>query len=211
MKMKKVLAMLLAVLMIVTATVAGTVAWLTTSTQEVENTFTTSDINITLDETGTTESGGKEVKEFQMIPGDTLYKDPTVTVKAGSEDCWLFVEVTEACTVADKEFDDYLTYAIAGGWTQGDGTSIPANVWYREVTNVTADAPFSVLENDQVSVRPSVTKEMMNAFDTDKSGALDENEKKALPTLTFKAYAVQQSSFETAAKAWAEAVKLDTP
>ena len=40
MKMKKVLAMLLAVLMIVTATVAGTVAWLQDTTTEVKNTFT---------------------------------------------------------------------------------------------------------------------------------------------------------------------------
>ena len=195
MKMKKVLAMLLAVLMIVTATVAGTVAWLQVETTDVVNTFTTSDINITLAET----TGN----EYKMVPGNTISKNPKVTVKAGSEDCWLFVEVTEACTFDGKEFDEYLTYAIAGGWTQGDGTSIPANVWYREVTNVTADVPFSVLENDQVSVKTSVTKEMMNVFDTDKDGALNENEKKALPTLTFKAYAVQKANVADVDDAWA--------
>ena len=191
MKMKKVLAMLLAVLMIVTATVAGTVAWLQVETTDVVNTFTTSDINITLAET----TGN----EYKMVPGNTISKDPKVTVKAGSENCWLFVEVTEACTVADEEFDDYLTYAIAGGWTQGDGTSIPANVWYREVTDVTADAPFSVLENDQVSVKTSVTKGMMEAA------------KGKEPTLTFKAYAVQKANVATEADAWNIAKGLATP
>ena len=48
MKMKKVLAMLLAVLMIVTATVAGTVAWLQDTTTEVKNTFTEGKVDITL-------------------------------------------------------------------------------------------------------------------------------------------------------------------
>lgn len=226
MKMKKVLAMLLAVLMIVTATVAGTVAWLTTSTQEVENTFTTSDINITLSETDADGDGDKNDNDYQMVPGATIEKDPKVTVAEGSEACWLFVKVTE-----ENNVDTYLAYAIAEGWTPVEGET---GVYYRQVAADAAEREFAVLGegeytdpmgttdnasddvtitwgDNQLAVKPSVTKAMMNDFDTDNSGTLSEDEMASLPALTFKAYAVQQSSFDTAAKAWAEAVKLDTP
>ena len=50
---------------------------------------------------------------------------------------------------------------------------------------------YSVLANDQVLVSEDVTKEQMNAFDTNKDGSLSDDEKKALPNLSFSAYAVQ--------------------
>ena len=50
MNMKKILAMMLAVLLIVTATVAGTVAWLMDSTDPVANTFTVGKVDINLEE-----------------------------------------------------------------------------------------------------------------------------------------------------------------
>nr|MDY5756504.1 hypothetical protein [Eubacteriales bacterium] len=87
---KKGLALVLALTLLVVGVVAGTLAWLTAKSDVVTNTFTTSDINITLEET----EGGTN-KEFKMIPGWTIEKDPKVTVVAGSEDCYLFVKVEE--------------------------------------------------------------------------------------------------------------------
>ena len=91
--------------------------------------------------------------------------------------------------------NDFITYTIASGWTKGDGTNIPANVYYREVSAVATDTSFSVLTGDQVSVKNTVTKAMMDAIT---------NKTKTNPTLTFTAYAVQKAGFDTAAAAWAE-------
>ena len=85
---KKSLALLLAIALVVVGAVAGTVAWLTDRTEAVKNTFTTSDITIELTET--------PVETYKMIPGCTIAKDPKVTVKTGSEACYLFVKLEES-------------------------------------------------------------------------------------------------------------------
>ena len=103
--MKKKLTVSLAVLALVACMAAGaTLAWLTAKTSSVTNTFTYGDINIELKET-TGES-------YKMVPGNTIDKDPKVTVKANSEECWLFVKVEKS-----DNFDKFMTYGIADGWT----------------------------------------------------------------------------------------------
>ena len=178
---KKSLALVLALAMIVVCVVGGTLAWLTAKTPDVKNTFTTSDVDITLTETTT---------NYQMIPGYTIAKDPKVTVLAGSEKCYLFVKVAES-----DNFDSFMTYDMATGWTQGDGTDIPSNVYYREVETSTANQEFAVLKDNQVTVSGDVTKTMLND--------LTENN---YPTLTFTAYACQfmKNNTEnfTPAQAW---------
>ena len=156
--------------------VGGTLAWLTDQTDEVKNTFTVGDINIGLAETTT---------DYKMVPGNTIAKDPTVTVKANSEACWLFVQVTESANL-----DDFITYAIATGWTE-----LEAGVYYREVPASAADQTFSVLAGDAVTVKSDVTRTMLETAKTD------------APTLTFKAYAIQKDHFATADAAWAEVSK----
>lgn len=113
---KKTLALVLALTLLVAGVVGGTLAWLTDRTAEVKNTFTVGDINIGLTETTT---------DYKMVPGNTIAKDPTVTVKANSEACWLFVQVTES-----ENLDTFITYAIAEGWTALPGVD---GVYYREV------------------------------------------------------------------------------
>ena len=172
---KKTLALVLALTLLVAGVVGGTLAWLTDQTAEVKNTFTVGDINIGLTETTT---------DYKMVPGNTIAKDPTVTVKANSEACWLFVQVTESTNL--KAF---ITYAIAEGWTALPGVD---GVYYREVSASDADQTFSVLKGDAVSVNSDVTKEMLTAKDF------------ANPTLTFKAYAVQKDNVASASDAWAK-------
>lgn len=182
---KKSLALVLALAMIVVCVVGGTLAWLTDKTPDVKNTFTTSDVSITLVET----KGGNN-KEFKMIPGYTIDKDPKVTVLAGSEKCYLFVKVAES-----DNFDSFMTYDMATGWTQGDGTDIPSNVYYREVETSTANQEFGVLKDNQVTVSGDVTKTMLNDLTVN-----------TYPTLTFTAYACQfmKNNTEnfTPAQAW---------
>lgn len=181
---KKSLALVLALAMIVVCVVGGTLAWLTATTPEVKNTFTAGDINITLAES--------ENLDLKMIPGYTIAKDPKVTVKAGSEKCYLFVKVDKSAN-----FDTFMTYEIADGWTQGDGTNIPSNVYYRVVDASTADQEFGVLKDNQVTVSGDVTKTMLNGLT-----------EATQPTLTFTAYACQYNSSNgthfDAADAWAK-------
>ena len=194
---KRTLTILIAVVLVVACAVGGTLAWLKTQTTPVVNTFTAGDINITLAET---------TNVYKMIPGNDISKDPKVTVKAGSEACWLFVKVDKSVASTDPEkkaFDDYLTYTIAAGWSplvdaNSDGIA-DDGVYYREVSATSADTEFPVLLENKVSVKDTVTKEMLNALN-------DNN----CPTLTFTAYAIQKDNITTVADAWAKAQGLES-
>lgn len=181
----KLVVAMLAVTLLIGCAIGGTVAWLTAKTDPVVNTFTYGDINIELTETKPANQQAK------IIPGVNIEKDPKVTVKANSEACWLFVKVEEAGTFVEGK----VTYSIADGWTQGDGTKIPANVYYREVNAVTTDTSFYILAGDTtyrngvVKVSENLTKTEVNSITTQ-------------PTLTFTAYAVQKDGISTAADAW---------
>lgn len=216
----KSLALVLACVLLAGGVIGGTVAWLTAKTNEVTNVFTTSDINVKLEESEET---------FKMIPGWTIDKSPRVTVEKDSEDCWLFVEVTES---ENLELSQYIKYAVNtetvttdddnvthGGWTQGTGTDgVPTNVYYRKVTGVIADQVFAVLgsgsytfnddsytwNNDEVLTLPEVTKEMMADVTTSNQ-----------PKLSFTAYASQLKKNNTtefsAAQAWNNVKPATTP
>ena len=174
--MKKKLTVSLAVLALVACMTAGaTLAWLTAKTSSVTNTFTYGDINIELKET-TGES-------YKMVPGNTIAKDPKVTVKANSEACWLFVKVEKS-----TNFDEFMTYGIADGWTKLDGVD---GVYYREVASPTDYTVFDVLKDNSVTVKTTVTKEQFNSLTST-----------TMPTLTFTAYACQKDNVSTAADAW---------
>lgn len=160
--------------------VGGTAAWLAAKSDPIASTFTFGDINITLKDEDPQEG------QIKIIPGVDIPKDLKVTVQADSVDCWLFVKVEEDGTfVPDK-----VTYAIADGWTKGNGTQIPEDVYYREVREVTAERAFSVLNGDKITVSKSLTKADIQNITTQ-------------PTLTFTAYAVQREGIDTAAEAWA--------
>ena len=187
---KKSLALVLALAMIVVCVVGGTLAWLIATTPEVKNTFTYGDINIKLEETGTTAAAdGSATKEFKMIPGYTITKDPKVTVKAGSEKCYLFVKVDKSAN-----FDNFMTCTIATGWTALTGVD---GVYYRVVNASAGDQTFSVLAGDKDTVNSTVTKAMLNGLT-----------ETTQPTLTFTAYACQYNNSNDTnfgpADAWAK-------
>ena len=177
---KKTLALVLALTLVVVGVVSGTLAWLTAKSDTVVNTFTTSDIKVELKET----TGA----EYKMIPGYTITKNPKATVLAGSEECYLFVKLDKS-----TNFDTDLEYVIADGWTKGDGTKVPENVYYRQVGAVTTDTDFAVLEDNKVTVSDTLTKEDIAKLTSKEA------------TLTFTAYAVQKAGIDSAADAWAKA------
>lgn len=183
------LVLVLALALIVGVAGGATFAWLTAKTDPVVNTFTYGDINITLEEnTGS---------DYKIIPGVNIKKDPLVTVEAGSEACWLFVKVEEenwptTLTYVDGEKTVCkVNYDIADGWTKGDGTSIPANVYYREVAANAANQEFPVLKDNKITVSDTLTKKDISGIST------------KTPKLSITAYAIQKDGMYTAAKAWA--------
>ena len=185
---KKTFVLLLALVLIAGAAVGGTLAWLTDTTDAVQNTFTTSNIEIELDES--------DNLDLKMIPGWTIAKDPKVTVKANSEKCYLFVKIEKS-----SNFDNFMTYTVAADWTPLNDTNNDGvaddGVYYRVVNASDADQEFAVLKDNQVSVLGTVTKADMEALKAANA---------TLPTLTFTAYATQYMSSNegnfTPADAW---------
>ena len=114
---KKILVACLCVALAV-LTIAGTTLAYLTSRDEVVNTFTVGNVSITLDEAkvnnyGEPVNGNNEKVElanaprvkansYKLIPGHTYTKDPTVTVKAPSEESYVRMLVT-------VDFDKQLT------------------------------------------------------------------------------------------------------
>lgn len=176
----KALTVTLAVVLAIGCAIGGSIAWLMDTTQPVTNTFSPSDISIELKES--------DNLELKMIPGWTITKDPYVQVLEGSEACYLFVKIEKS-----SNFDDFMTFAIADGWSKldldgadgnnddGDNNAL-TDVYYRTVNATTgsASAKFSVIKNDTVTVKTAVTKENMNALTAD-----------TYPKLIFTAYATQ--------------------
>ena len=196
------IALLVAIVLSLGGVIGGSVAWLITKTSSVTNTFTYGDINIELKETDTQldEDEDPNTNTYKMIPGQDIAKDPVVTVKAGSEDCWLFVELEKSGgTVSDGNascsFDSFLEYSMEDGWTELDGVQ---GVYYRQVSKSDTEQEFGIIKGDIVTVKSDVTKGMLNALD---AGGVDK-----YPALKITAYAVQRDgemeAVDTAAEAW---------
>lgn len=190
------------VLVVALASIGGTIAWLTATTGSVVNTFTVGDIDITLTEKGATLTNNVYGQNFDFVPGDTITKEPQVTVTAGSEACYLFIHVAEAnntVTVDDKSVkvinwdvrDDWMPVVINNETKTG--------YYYREVNAATAlgGESYYILtggttanQNGQVTVSNQVTKDMVTGLTN------------AKPTLTFTAAAVQKDKVADVAAAW---------
>ena len=176
--MKKKLTMVVSLLLVMALSIGGTLAYLTDKTDTVKNTFTIGKVDITLIET----TG----ETYQMVPGQPIAKNPTVTVLKDSEACWLFVKIEE------NNVTNYLEYEVDTAWSKLEGVT---GVYYKAIdSKVTAEngESFAVLADNQVTVKGSVTNELMDAAAQN------------APTLTFTAYAIQKTGFDSAAAAWSE-------
>ena len=185
-KLRKIILTLCSALLLVSLSVGATLAYLTSTTGAVTNTFTAGNVTITLDEAkadvyGVADNTVDRVtgNEYKLIPGHTYAKDPTVHVAEGSEDCWLFVKVENGL---GEDEDTIVTQMGEIGWTLVDGeTNIYA---YKEIVSA---------EEDVI---------VFNTFTLD-GDANVETLKTAQIVIT--AYAVQADTFTTAAAAWAAA------
>lgn len=185
----KIAALIAAIVLAIGCTAGGTVAWLVSKPAAITNVFTVGNINAEL-----TEEAKTKTETFKIVPGVDITKDPVATVKAKSEDCYLFVKLTEKNWPAFTEADNTtrkVEYKIAQGWNE-----LEDGVYYRVVTKSdTEDQSYPVLQDDKVTVSNTLTKEEANEMDLaiKKTGA---------PELTVAVYAVQKENMGSAAKAW---------
>ena len=185
----KIAALIAAIVLVIGCTAGGTVAWLVSKPAAITNVFTVGDINAELTETAKTET-----TEFKIVPGVDIAKNPVATVKANSENCYLFVELTEENWPAFTETGSStrkVKYEIAKDWTKLKSEN-GVYVYYREVTKNDTDQHFSVLQGDKVTVSSTLTKK-------------EANDIQKAPKLTVAVYAVQKEGMASAADAWEKA------
>lgn len=201
----KALVLTLCAVLLVVATVMGTMAYLT-STDSVTNTFTVGKVALTLDEAKVNPDGTKvanadrvRANEYKLIPGHSYTKDPTVHVTAGSENSYIFVKVEngianyEAATeTAEGGYKNIAAQIAANSWTALTGVD---NVYYKEYTSKTTQENLVVFENFKIA---------------DTAGSTDawNNVNPQNTKVTVTAYAVQKDGFANANAAW-EAAKFN--
>lgn len=196
---RKVLLLVLCAALLVSASVMGTLAYLTDD-DAVVNTFTVGAVAITLDELdtdndnnvadNTTYGEGEaatvrdKANDYKLYPGHTYVKDPTIHVGADSEDCWLFVKVENG--IAAIEADTKIADQMADiGWSAVEGEE---NLYaYKQIVSKNTD----VVVFNSFKIAETVTNDTLASY--------------ADAVINVTAYAVQTDGFDTAAEAWAAA------
>lgn len=195
-KTSKALLLSLCAVLLVTASVLGTMAYLT-SQDQVVNTFTVGNVAITLDEKDVDNSTPGEndrdkANAYKLMPGHNYEKDPIVHVDANSEDCYLFVKVVNKITniEAEKTVAQQMTEK---GWVAVDAAN-GIYVYTADKTNpavVTKGSNITVFEN--FTIAGNVDNTTLATY--------------ADKTITVNAYAIQADGFagKTASEIWTAA------
>lgn len=208
--MKKSIALVMMAVLLVAASVMGTLAYLT-SHDEVVNTFTVGKVAIKLDEAkantdGSLVAGAARVKanNYKLLPGHIYNKDPMVTVLAGSEPSYIKMTVTfSKANELDAIFAPtganltsiFNGYDAANWIAKGNTKDAAANTrtyefWYKETVGApTADVALDALF-DSITVPGNITQEQLKTIEG--------------MTITVTAYAIQADGFANADAAWAK-------
>ncbi len=208
--MKKKLMTVLALVLVIAMSVAGTYAYLT-STDEVVNTFTVGNVAIKLDEAKANPDGSLydngvtrvKANSYKLLPGHEYNKDPMVTVLKGSESSYVKMTVTFsnasqldaifAPNGADMTsiFNGYdSTNWVLKNVTKDTSANTRTYVfWYKETVealngDVALDALF-----DSITVPGNITNAQLATIKD--------------MTITVNAYAIQADGFNTPEAAWA--------
>lgn len=212
----KALLLSLCAVLLVAASVLGTMAYLTDS-ETVTNTFTVGQVHLTLDEAKVDKMGKPEgesrwqpttddpEQEYHLLPGHSYTKDPTVTVDAGSEESYVRMMVTVSFT---KELTDaQLATSLDGIFLGYDDTK-----WERIEKEVSADRKTITYEyryyttvDGKDSEGKDAAQKLEPLFTTIKVPDEYNNEQIAFlggMNITVEAHAIQADGFANADKAW---------
>lgn len=195
----KALLLTLCAMLLVVASVLGTVAYLT-DRAEVKNTFTVGNVKITMDETDVDNSTPNKDRDtantYKLLPGHVYTKDPIIHVDASSEDCYLFVKVVNEITAIEDSTNTVAAQMAAKGWKAVDGQS---GVYVYVGTAADATAPLAVSAKTDVTVFEKI--QIAGTVNGTTLAAY------AGKTITVTAYAIQKDGFEgkSAAAIWSTA------
>lgn len=211
----KVLGLTFAAVMLVTATIFSTMAYLT-SQDTVTNTFTVGKVSISLDEAKVDEDGQAienepRVKEnnYKLLPGHEYDKDPTVTVEAGSEDSYVRMLLTineqadlDALFANQEEAGDLS--AVLTGFDESKWQIVNSNP---PIVDDSRTYEFRYIGTENGIVSAAATDTVLPALFTGikMPSWIDGNGLAAIADLkiTVGAHAIQADGFESADAAWA--------
>lgn len=163
---------------------SATFSYLKDSTSTIKNEFNTNQVTVELTEDGI---DANNTKEYEIIPGTSASKNPTVTVDA-TVDSYVFVNVTDTT-------DGLVEYDIADGWIEL-ATKDNTTTYYRAVAKDATETEFDVIKDKTVYY----SADLENSDMLDSTGALKDGIE-----LTFEAFAIQQGGFSGVAAAAIEA------
>lgn len=222
-KAKKIVALLLCAVLLVGASIAATVAYLTSKTEVARNTFAVGNVEIYLDETdidgsktaygyGTLLNEDRDLYnayegEYKLVPGCNHVKDPTVWIKDGSEESYVRMMVTVhgldglKAVLPEYVVDEvFLLENLVEGWdkTKWECASINGNVYefryYTTVSGGTGSANgYTALPALFTNIK--LPGDLLTNADMDELDAVE---------ITVEAHAIQALGFEdNADAAWA--------
>ena len=225
----KIIGLILAVVLLMTATVFGTLAYLQATTDQLKNTFTVGKVEIALDEARTNTSGqpldsngtlvsdrksaerydgstGKTGNEYHLVPGKVYTKDPTVTVDKDSEDSYVFVKVINNLEYKVNRTNKTLEAASDSSYsTISQQITGSPNSW-TALTGVD-NVYYKKFTNDP-NATADTKWEVFTLFKISDDVTNDQfteyttNVQSADQVITIKAYAIQSEGFADAKTAW---------
>ena len=213
MKKKSILLTLTAVVLAMAIGVGGTIAYFTSTTDDVKNTFTVGNVAITLDEAKVTyaddvwTAGSERVTTNtyeNVYPGAHLPKDPTIHVAADSQDAYVAMKVVISKAAAWKALaEDHASLndleTVFEGYKEADWTKIAATEQGDNLVYV------YMWEQGKVSANADLT--LFTAMNIPAELSSEEIETLDGFTVTATGYAVQAQGV-TAETAKAELLKL---
>ena len=203
----KALLLSLCAVLLVAASVLGTMAYLT-SQDAVTNTFSVGSVAITMDESDVDNSTEGEndrdkANNYKLLPGHQYTKDPIIHVASTSENCYLFVIVKNEIAAIESDAAGDKTVAaqiVENGWNEVGTTADGTLYVYGAVTDPTA-------------VAGGANKTVFTTFKIDGDKVVNVSDGKTVPegkfdlsgyagkTIIVTAYAVQGDGFEDDAAA----------
>ena len=205
----KALLLTLCAVLLVAASVLGTMAYLT-STDKVVNTFTVGNVQIKLDEAKANADGSLvpnadrvKANSYKLLPGHTYNKDPMVTVLKGSEASYIKMTVTfTKAAELDAIFApnganltsifngyDSASWIYKGNTKDASADTRTYEFWYKETVSApNADVALDALF-DSITVPGTITNDQLKTIEG--------------MTITVNAYAIQADGFADAEAAWA--------
>lgn len=210
----KALALFLSAVLLVVTTVFTTMAYLTSKTDVVKNTFTYGKVAITLDEApvdlyGNIVTGNRRAEnKYKLIPGHEYVKDPTVHVAADSEESYIrmIVTITDLEDVKAVLGKDTTTgYFLPQNFVKGWDNSVWVTTGVVDEKNNTATYEFRYYKTVSTVGKTAVTD--LEALFTDivmPDGVKNADiVKLAEMEIDIVAHAIQADGFESADEAWA--------